>query len=89
MSDTIQSYSLTIIPYSNYIRYSRYYIILNTKSQRYGEYIRHDTKYDAFQVSVSDLENLYLKKERLKLERDLAFEVIIAGLERVYILEKH
>ena len=76
------------MPCSNYIRYSHQYIILNTKSQQYGEYIRRDSKCDTLQISISDLESLRLEEERLKLERDLVFETIIAGLERVHILEK-
>ena len=88
LSDTIQSYSLTVMPCSNCVRYNRRYVVLNTKSQRYGECVRRGSKYNALQVSVSDLESLRLEEERLKLERDLVFETVIAGLERVCVLEK-
>ena len=88
LSDTIQSYSLTVIPCSNCVRYSRRCVILNAKSQRCGECIRCGSKCDTLQASLSDLESLRLEEECLKLERDLAFEAAMAGLERVYVLEK-
>jgi hypothetical protein len=71
------------MPCSNCARYNRRCVILNTKSQRCGEYIRRGSKYNALQASISDLESLRLEEERLKLERDLAFEAAMAGLERV------
>ena len=76
------------MPYSNCIRYNRRYVILNTKSQCYGECVYCGSKCDTLQVSISDLESLRLEEERLKLERDLVFEAVIAGLERVCVLEK-
>jgi len=76
------------MPCSNCVRYSRRCVILNAKSQRCGECVRRGSKCDALQASISDLESLRLEEERLKLERDLAFEAAMAGLERVRVLEK-
>jgi hypothetical protein len=45
-------------------------------------------KCDALQVSVDDLQSLRLEEERLKFERDTAFEAAMAGLERVRELER-
>ena len=85
--ETIQSYGLPVMACSNCTRYHRRCVVLNTKSQRCGECVRRGSKCDALQASVSDLENLRLEEERLKFERDTAFEAAMAGLARVRELE--
>ena len=85
--ETIQSYGLPVMACSNYTCYHRRYVVLNTKSQRYGECVRRGSKCDALQASVSDLKNLRLKEERLKFKRDTAFKAAIAGLARVHELK--
>jgi hypothetical protein len=44
-------------------------------------------KCDVLQTSIDDLQALRLEEERLKFERDMAFEAAMAGLARVRELE--
>ena len=62
-------------------------MVLNEKSQRCGECVRRGVKCDALQTSVDDLQSLRMEEDRLKFERDMAFEAAMAGLARVRELE--
>ncbi|TVY12475.1 hypothetical protein LARI1_G009627 [Lachnellula arida] len=75
------------MPCSNCNRYHRRCVVLNGKSQRCGECVRRGAKCDALQASIDDLQDLRLEEERLKFERDTAFEAAMAGLARVRELE--
>jgi len=87
LSETIRSYGSPSMPCSNCVRYQRRCVVLQHKSQRCGECVRRGVRCDAFQASVDDLQNLRLEEDRLKYERDTAFEAAMAGLTRVRELE--
>ena len=89
LSEVINSYSFPTMPYSNYIQYYYYCVVLNSRSQRYSKCIRYSIRYNALQVSVSNLQNLRLEEERLKFKWDTAFEATIVGLARVRELKRY
>ncbi|KAK0101600.1 hypothetical protein ONS95_008629 [Cadophora gregata] len=88
LAETINSYGSPSMPCSNCIRYHRNCVVLNEKSQRCGECVRRGVKCDALQVSIDDLQSLRMEEDRLKFERDMAFEAAMAGLARVRELEQ-
>jgi hypothetical protein len=87
LAETINSYGSPAMACSNCGRYHRNCVVLNEKSQRCGECVRRGVRCDVLQTSVDDLQNLRLEEERLKFERDMAFEAAMAGLARVRELE--
>jgi hypothetical protein len=87
LAETINSYGSPAMPCSNCVRYHRNCVVLNEKSQRCGECVRRGVKCDALQTSVDDLQSLRMEEDRLKFERDMAFEAAMAGLARVRELE--
>lgn len=89
LSDLIKDYGDSPkMPCSNCVRYNRQCVVLGDRSQRCGECVRRGTRCDALQASVNDLQSLRLEEERLKLERDAAFESAMANLARVRELER-
>ncbi|CAG8971363.1 hypothetical protein HYALB_00006912 [Hymenoscyphus albidus] len=86
--EAIQSYGSKIMPCSNCRRYNRKCFVLNNKSQKCGECVRRGVRCDALQSANDDLQSIRLEEERLKFERDMAFEAAMAGLARVRELEQ-
>ncbi len=80
----INSRRLEILPYNACERLKKTCVILDSKSRRYRECVRRSfARYDMSSVSAGSLAILIKEEEKLKLEREAAFCLVIKSIARV------
>ncbi len=73
-----------MLPCSAYAKSKVAYIVLDSKSRRYREYIRRSFScYNMSSIPARSFNTLIKEEEKLKLEREAAFKVTIESITRV------